>query len=85
VTLKNLGQALCLALLVSASAAAGSLPPLGVLREQAKLTGVGDAVGDRYERFGISLAADGDTVIVGAPGKPFPEEDEGAAYVFVRT
>jgi uncharacterized repeat protein (TIGR01451 family) len=83
VTLKNVGQALCLALLVPASASAGSLPPLGVLREQAKLTGIGDAVGDRYEQFGIAVAGDGDTVIVGAPGTQNP--GQGSAYVFVRT
>jgi uncharacterized repeat protein (TIGR01451 family) len=85
VTPKNLGEALCLALIAPALAFAGFVPndPLGVLREQAKLAGVGDPVGDRNEFFGSAVAADGDTVVVGAPGVDF--FDTGAVYVFVRS
>jgi uncharacterized repeat protein (TIGR01451 family) len=55
-----------------------------VLREEAKLTGLGDPVGDRYDQLGSAVAADGDTLVVGAPGLPFSGPDTGAAYVFVR-
>jgi hypothetical protein len=53
------------------------------LREQARLTGLGDAVGDEYGRCGSAVAADGDTVVVGAPGYDFYGHPS-AAYVFVR-
>jgi hypothetical protein len=37
------------------------------------------------DRFGYSVALDGDTVLVGAPGKDSDDnEDQGAAYVFIR-
>ena len=48
------------------------------------MTGVPDAVGDLDERFGSAVAADGDTVVVGAPGHDLPAPETGAAYVFVR-
>lgn len=57
----------------------------GVLTEQAKLTGIGDARGDSGEDFGDAVAVDGDTAVVGAPGHDLPARDTGAAYVFVRT
>jgi uncharacterized repeat protein (TIGR01451 family) len=57
----------------------------GVLTEQAKLTGTGDARGDADERFGSAVAVDGDTAVVGAPWHDLPGQNTGAAYVFVRT
>jgi uncharacterized repeat protein (TIGR01451 family) len=93
VTLKKLGQAVCLALLMPALAMAAkpvrssALPAdvLRVLTEQAKLTAVGDPIGDEFEAFGSTVAADGDTLVAGAPGHNLPWARAGAAYVFVRT
>ena len=47
--------------------------------ETAKLTAIGGAPGDK---FGTSVAVDGETIVVGAPGD---DSDEGSAYVFVRS
>lgn len=39
--------------------------------------------GERIDAFGWSVAADGDTVVVGAPGRSVgPNEEQGAAYIF---
>ena len=46
--------------------------------QTAKLTASDGAAGDE---FGTSVAVDGDTIVVGAPGD---DSDEGSAYVFVR-
>ena len=51
------------------------------LSEEAKLTTDAPAPG---AMFGLSIAAQGDTLIVGAPGTGWPYRP-GAAYVFVRT
>jgi hypothetical protein len=40
---------------------------------------------EQYSRFGYSVALDGDTALVGAPGKDSDDnDDQGAAYVFIR-
>ncbi len=88
--LRTLGPGIPLAFLAPAgvllAATLAAAPnPVGVLTEKAKLTGIGDARGDRYEAFGSAVAADGDTLVVGAPGHDLPVRDQGAAYVFVRT
>jgi hypothetical protein len=103
VTRKCLAQALCLALIAPAIAAAkdpvrpgaratqlgpalGAPLPAEVLRvltEQARVTAVGDVVGDEGERFGCVVAADGDTLVVGAPQHSQTAIGTGAAYVFV--
>jgi FG-GAP repeat protein len=50
---------------------------------QAKLTAADGAVVDF---FGSSVAADGDTVVVGAPGDDVgPNQGQGSAYVFTRS
>ena len=56
--------------------------------ETAKLTAIGGATGDE---FGTSVAVDGDTIVVGAPGDAIDidgngtvETDVGSAYVFVK-
>ena len=50
-------------------------------QQQAKLT-VHGAAGD--ERFGMSVAISGETIVVGAPNENGTENNMGAAYVFVR-
>ncbi len=40
--------------------------------------------GELGDRFGFSVAIDGDTIVIGAPGDFF-DSNEGAAYVFTRT
>ena len=50
----------------------------GVWRKAGTLTASDGATGDE---FGISVAVDGNTVVVGAPGD---ESDEGSAYVFTK-
>jgi uncharacterized repeat protein (TIGR01451 family) len=51
--------------------------------ELTRLAGIGDAISDRDERFGAAVAADGDTVVVGAPGHTGPVYlNNGAAYIF---
>jgi len=51
----------------------------GIWSQQAKLV-AGDA--EAYDQFGLSVALDGDTALVGANGK---SSYAGAAYVFVRS
>ena len=53
----------------------------GVWTQAAKLTALD---GEAYDNFGISVAVDGDTVVVGAPGNDGAGADSGAAYVFTR-
>ena len=53
----------------------------GVWTQAAKLTAFD---GEAYDNFGISVAVDGDTVVVGAPGNDGAGADSGAAYVFTR-
>ena len=53
----------------------------GVWDDGVKLTASGGAA---YDNFGISVAVDGDTVVVGAPGNDGAGADSGAAYVFTR-
>ena len=47
----------------------------------AKLTAPGGA---RRDGFGTSVAADGDTIVVGAPGMDTHGEESGAVYVFTK-
>jgi hypothetical protein len=49
--------------------------------ENQKLTPADGAAGDR---FGASVALDGDRAIIGAPATLSPQDDPGAAYVFRR-
>ena len=53
----------------------------GVWSQQAKLTASDATEG---QRFGTSIALDGDTLVVGADGDAVPGHGSGAAYVFVR-
>ena len=53
----------------------------GVWTKAAKLTA---ADGAAYDNFGISVAVDGDTVVVGAPGNDGAGADSGSVYVFVK-
>ncbi len=53
----------------------------GVWRQTAKLV---PATGAAFDRFGDSVAIDGDTVVVGAPLDDIPAADAGSAFVFVR-
>ncbi|MGI8758559.1 MAG: Calx-beta domain-containing protein, partial [Acidimicrobiales bacterium] len=50
--------------------------------QQAKLTAIDAAAGDR---FGRSVAVSGDTAVVGAPFDDPTDTDSGSAYVFTRT
>ncbi len=50
--------------------------------QQAKLTSIDSAAGDR---FGQSVSVSGDTALVGADLNESPISNEGAAYLFVRT
>ena len=53
----------------------------GVWTQAAKLTAFD---GEAYDNFGISVAVDGDTVVVGAPGNDGDGADSGSVYVFVK-
>ena len=53
----------------------------GVWTQAAKLTAFD---GEAYDNFGISVAVDGDTVVVGAPGNDGAGADSGSVYVFTR-
>ena len=53
----------------------------GVWTQAAKLTA---SDGAAYDNFGISVAVDGDTVVVGAPGDDGAGADSGSVYVFVK-
>ena len=53
----------------------------GVWDDGVKLTASGGAA---YDNFGISVAVDGDTVVVGAPGNDGAGADSGLVYVFVK-
>ena len=53
----------------------------GVWDDGVKLTASGGAA---YDNFGISVAVDGDTVVVGAPGNDGDGADSGSVYVFVK-
>ncbi len=53
----------------------------GVWTQAAKLTAFDGAA---YDNFGISVAVDGDTVVVGAPGNDGAGADSGSVYVFVK-
>ena len=50
--------------------------------EQQKLSPDDGAIGDR---FGLSVAIDGDTIVVGAPNNDSAGTNSGSAYVFVRS
>ena len=54
----------------------------GVWTEQAKITAVGGAAGDR---FGFSVGISGDCAVIGAPYRDVTFVDEGTAYTFLRT
>ena len=53
----------------------------GVWSQAAKLTA---SDGEAYDNFGISVAVDGDTVVIGASGDDDNGADSGSAYVFVK-
>lgn len=42
-------------------------------------------VGSINERFGVSVAMSGDTVVVGAPSNNFWDENTGSAYIYIRS
>ena len=50
--------------------------------QQAKLTA---SDGASFDNFGWSVALDGDTVVIGAPGDDDNGSESGSAYVFTRT
>lgn len=55
----------------------------GAWTQQAKLTARDDGVA--WDQFGQSVSLDGDTALIGAPGKNYlTTESSGIAYVFVR-
>ncbi|MET0647059.1 MAG: hypothetical protein ABW208_10590, partial [Pyrinomonadaceae bacterium] len=56
--------------------------PLAAAIQQSKLTASDGAAQDF---FGVSVAVDGDTAVVGAHDDDSPSTDAGSAYVFVRT
>lgn len=66
----------------SASQEDGIPGPLAVAVQQSKLTASDGAAQDL---FGIAVAVDGDTAVVGAYGDDGPSTDAGSAYVFVRS
>ncbi len=53
----------------------------GVWDDGVKLTAYDGAA---YDNFGISVAVDGDTAVVGAPGNDGAGADSGSVYVFVK-
>ncbi len=53
-----------------------------VWTQQAKLTA---SDGAAFDQFGLTVALDGDTVVVGSPGNDGPIPGGGAGYVFVRS
>ena len=53
----------------------------GVWSQAGKLTA---SDGEAYDNFGISVAVDGDTVVIGASGDNDNGADSGSAYVFVK-
>jgi len=55
-----------------------------ILTQIARLDGLADAQGDSGDNFGFAVAIDGDTAVVGVPGKDTSGADAGAALVFVR-
>jgi FG-GAP repeat len=55
-----------------------------LITEQAKLT-ASDEVAPYIGQFGVSVAVDGDTAVVGAPRDDAGGSDSGSAYVFVRS
>jgi uncharacterized repeat protein (TIGR01451 family) len=55
-----------------------------VLTQSAKLGGLADAQGDLNDQFGSAVAIDGDTAVVGVPGKDTSGAEAGAALVFFR-
>ena len=59
-----------------------SSPELRVCGTQAAKLTASD--GAAYDNFGISVAVDGDTVVVGAPGDDGAGADSGSVYVFVK-
>lgn len=62
------------------------LPPvtaaLPALVHEGWLLPTGDPLGDRYDSFGASAAADGDTLAVGVPGHDLPASDAGCVFVY---
>jgi FG-GAP repeat len=60
-----------------------TIDPL-LITEQAKLT-ASDDVAPFTGEFGVSVAVDGDTAVVGAPRDDAGGSDSGSAYVFVRS
>ena len=53
----------------------------GVWSQAAKLTA---SDGEAYDNFGISVAIDGDTIVIGAHGDDGVKPDAGSAYVFTK-
>jgi hypothetical protein len=73
-----------------ASAATSTAPPpatavLPGFAREARLVPSGDALGDIYDSFGASVAADADTVAIGVPGHDLPTAGAGCVYVYERT
>ena len=70
------------------AAASSPRPPataaLPAFAHEARLGPTGDALGDAGDSFGVSVAADGDTVAVGVPGHDLPSADAGCVYVYER-
>ncbi len=55
-----------------------------VFTEVAKLGGLADTQGDEGDQFGSAVAIEGDTAVVGVPGKDVSGANAGVALVFVR-
>jgi uncharacterized repeat protein (TIGR01451 family) len=73
-----------------ASAATSTFPPaataaLSSFVREASLVPAGDPLGDLYDSFGASAAADADTLAVGVPGHDLPAFDAGCVYVYERS
>ena len=52
---------------------------------EGRLLPVGDALGDRDDRYAEALAADGDTLAIGVPGRDLPDDDAGCVYLYERS
>lgn len=59
------------------------LAALPVWQQEATLLPEGDPIGDRDERYGSAVAADGDTIAIGAPGHEGPTAS-GCVRIYVR-
>jgi hypothetical protein len=73
----------------ASSAASSTFPPattaLPTFARKTHLVPTADPLNDRNDRFGVSVATDGDTLAVGVPGHDLPELEAGCVYVYERS